>query len=100
MSTSGTSFAVSAVATGAPDTGFRTTSSRRAASAEPEPPGRGAVGSALGRFDVRVMSVFGKGVVLVLRTIAKVIHTWEGGKPAGEDQARRLNEPPRGEYRP
>uniref|UniRef100_A0A942T1Z8 Uncharacterized protein n=1 Tax=Neobacillus citreus TaxID=2833578 RepID=A0A942T1Z8_9BACI len=49
---------------------------------------------------MRVMSVFGKGVVLVLRTIAKVIHTWEGGKPAGEDQARRLNEPPRGEYRP
>lgn len=91
---------MSAGETGAPATDSRTTSSRRAASADPVLPRGGAVGSAPGRFDVRVMSVFGKGVVLVLRTIAKVIHTWEGGKPAGEDQARRLNEPPRGEYRP
>ncbi|WIB78823.1 hypothetical protein DEJ28_06920 [Curtobacterium sp. MCPF17_002] len=49
---------------------------------------------------MRVISVFGRGIGFVLTVVAKVIGTWNGAKPAGDDAAVRLNNPRREDYRP
>lgn len=49
---------------------------------------------------MRIMGVVGRGIGFVLSTIAKVIGTWNGAKPAGDDAAVRLNNPRREDYRP
>ncbi|WP_416395379.1 MULTISPECIES: hypothetical protein [unclassified Curtobacterium] len=49
---------------------------------------------------MRIVRVIGRGIGFVLRTIAKVVGTWNGHDPAGDDLAVRLNNPRREDYRP
>jgi hypothetical protein len=47
-----------------------------------------------------IITALGRGIGFVLTIVAKVIGTWNGAKPAGDDAARRLNNPGREDYRP
>lgn len=49
---------------------------------------------------MRIVRAVGRGIGFVLTVVAKVIGTWNGGKPAGDDLAVRLNDPRREHYRP
>jgi len=49
---------------------------------------------------MRFVHAVGRGIGFVLSTIAKVLGTLYGAKPAGDDLAARLNQPPRKDYRP
>ena len=49
---------------------------------------------------MRIVYAIGRGLGFVLTTAAKVIGTWGGAKPAGDDAAVRLNAPRREDYRP
>ncbi|WP_420367296.1 hypothetical protein [Curtobacterium sp. L1-20] len=49
---------------------------------------------------MRIVYAIGRALGFVLTTIAKVIGTWSGAKPAGDDLAVRLNDPRREDYRP
>ena len=49
---------------------------------------------------MRIVTAIGRGIGFVLTIVAKVIGTWNGAKPAGDDQAVRLNAPRREDYRP
>lgn len=49
---------------------------------------------------MRIVYPIGRAIGFVLTTIARVIGTWNGGKPAGDDLAVRLNHPRREQYRP
>ncbi|QZQ56867.1 hypothetical protein KZI27_08715 [Curtobacterium sp. TC1] len=49
---------------------------------------------------MRFVHAIGRGIGFVLSTVAKVLGTLNGGKPAGDDLAARLNRPSRDDYRP
>lgn len=49
---------------------------------------------------MRFVHAIGRGIGSVLSTIAKVLGTLNGAKPAGDDLAARLNQPSRDDYRP
>lgn len=49
---------------------------------------------------MRFVHAIGRGIGFVSSTIAKVFGTLNGAKPAGDDLAARLNQPPREDYRP
>ncbi|NQW88751.1 hypothetical protein HQQ88_00360 [Curtobacterium sp. VKM Ac-2861] len=49
---------------------------------------------------MRFVRAIGRGTGFVLSTIAKVLGTLNGAKPAGDDLAARLNQPSRDDYRP
>ncbi len=49
---------------------------------------------------MRFVQAIGRGIGFVLSTVAKVLGTLNGAKPAGDDLAVRLNQPRRDDYRP
>ncbi|MFJ4073695.1 hypothetical protein [Curtobacterium sp. NPDC089991] len=49
---------------------------------------------------MRFVQAIGRGIGFGLSTVAKVLGTLNGGKPAGDDLAARLNQPRRDAYRP
>ncbi|TCL85250.1 hypothetical protein EDF31_105268 [Curtobacterium sp. PhB142] len=49
---------------------------------------------------MRFVQAIGRGIGFVLSTVAKVLGTLNGAKPAGDDLAARLNQPSRDDYRP
>ncbi|MBF4605405.1 hypothetical protein [Curtobacterium sp. VKM Ac-2884] len=49
---------------------------------------------------MRIMQAVGRGIGFVVSTVAKVLGTLNGAKPAGDDLAARLNQPRRDDYRP